>query len=236
MFLTGASILLLASVNGFGVLHQSRHSSGRFQISPFSVEQTSALHAKEKDDDAVSKGMEDAFKQLDDLKSLGDDVLTAPDRKKQDEAFAKAMEKLDLKGLDEAEKPTPEAEAALFSDMASELAAGSEIDLIDNVKAQLGGKKTEMPKFDPTSRNTEKFLEKALDEAIEEASSKGAIDKESILDNREIMKEIEAIFDKANEQLLDGLEDIRKEQVRCMLYMLYHCSRFCLSICILYAF
>ena len=123
------------------------------------------------------------------------------------------MEELDLKGLDDVEPPTPEAEAALFSDMASELAGASEIDLIDNVKAQLGGKKTEIRKFDPNSRETEKFLEKALDEAIEEASSKTSIDKESLLDNKEIMKEIEAIFERANDQLLEGLEDIRKEQV-----------------------
>ena len=91
MFLTAAPILLLAStsssVNGFGPLHPSRHPSGRFQISRFtkSIEHTSVLlNAKEKDDGATSKGMEDAFKQLEDLKSLGDDVFSDLDRKAQD--------------------------------------------------------------------------------------------------------------------------------------------------------
>ncbi|CAJ1959407.1 unnamed protein product [Cylindrotheca closterium] len=213
--------LLTPGVNGFGVLglQQSRSPSLRFQISPFArVERTttttSALYADgEKDDESIGKGMEDAFKQLDNLKSLDDDVFTVPDRKVQDEAFAKAMETLDLKGLEDVEPPPPEAEAALYSDMASELASASEIDLIDDVKSQLGGVKTEIPKFDPASRDTEKFLEKALTEAIEEASAMADVDKESLLDNKEIMKEIKAIFDRANDELLDGLEDIRKEQM-----------------------
>jgi hypothetical protein len=170
-----------------------------------------------KEEDGVSKGMEDAFRQLADLNALGDDSFTVPEKKvQQDEAFAKAMQDLDLKGI----KPsTPEAEAALYSDMASEISGASEFELIDDVKSEMGGSKTIFPKFDQSSRDTELFMEKALDEAIKEAQAKGdaSVDKESLLDNKEIMTEIEAIFDRASEQLLEGLEDIRKEQVGIML-------------------
>jgi hypothetical protein len=37
---------------------------------------------------------------------------------------------------------------------------------------------------------------------------------ESILDDKEIMKEIEVIFERGNEKLMASLEEIRKEQVR----------------------
>lgn len=229
--LTLAPTLLLGSVNGFGVLQQSKSTSRRFLVSPFapSIEKSSALYAGDKDDDSIAKGMEDAFKELDGLKSLGDDAFAVPDRKVQDEAFAKAMEQLDLQGLEDVEPSTPEAEAALYSDMAAELAGASEIDLIDTVKTELGGSKTEIPKFDPKSRETEKFMEKALGEAIEEASAKAGVDKESLLDNKEIMTEIEAIFERANDQLLDGLEDIRKEQVGTMMFIVAPCFRFGLT-------
>eukprot|EP00980_Cylindrotheca_fusiformis_P012721 scaffold3108_cov152-Cylindrotheca_fusiformis.AAC.12 len=168
-------------------------------------------------EDGLSKGMEDAFRKLEDLKALEDDSFSVPGRKgQQDEAFAKAMESLDLKGIEDKNVPPPaEAEAALYSDMASEISGASELDLIDEVKNELGGKKSTVPQFDPNARETEKFMEKALDEAIEEVKRKGnsQVDKETLLDNKEIMKEIEAIFDRANDQLIDGLEDIRKEQI-----------------------
>lgn len=174
--------------------------------------------------DELSKGMEDAFRQLEELNSFGDDSFTVPERKvKQDEAFAKAMQELDLKEIQQqtgtSAPTTPEAEAALYTDMAKEISGTSEMDIIDDLKSDLGSdSKTSIPRFDPESRESEKFMEKAFDEALEEAKAKGGeesivVDKESILDNKEIMKEIEAIFDKANEQLLEGLEEIRAEQI-----------------------
>ena len=83
-------------------------------------------------------GMEDAFKELESLQSLGGESL--PDfsgkPKEKDEAFASAMEGLDLKDiLSEAEAESsgtsPESELDLYKDMASELdVASSEEDLI----------------------------------------------------------------------------------------------------------
>ena len=43
---------------------------------------------------------------------------------------------------------------------------------------------------------------------------KKKLTEKQLLIATEIMKEIEGIFEGANDQLLDGLEDIRKEQVR----------------------
>jgi hypothetical protein len=65
--------------------------------------------------------------------------------------------------------------------------------------------------------NDEEFMNQAINEALKEAKEQNSdvdIDKESLLDNKEIMSEIEKIFDRANEQLLQGLEEIRSEQVR----------------------
>ena len=159
--------------------------------------------------------MEEAFRQLDELKSLGDAFSVPEIKKDPDEAFARAMKDLDLKDIEDAEEPSTEAQAALYTDMASELEDMTEIDLIDSLKSDLGGNPTAFPKFDPTLRETDKLLEKALDEALEEAEKQAdvEINKESLLDNKEIMKEIEKIFDKANDELLEGLEEIRAEQV-----------------------
>jgi hypothetical protein len=177
------------------------------------------LRAKSNDDgEDVSKGMEDAFRQLEDLNTLGGDEGPLPERKKQqDQAFAKAMQELDLKDIQDVSPAPLESEAKLYQDMASEVSGDStEFDVISDVKSEMGGSPSVIPQFDPTMRDTDKFMEKALNEALEEAKKDSTldIDKESILDNKEIMKEIEKIFEKANDELLEGIEDIRKEQVR----------------------
>lgn len=168
-----------------------------------------------KEDDSKSMGMEDAFRQLDDLKSLDEGKFAFPEQKKiQDEAFAKAMKELDLKDI--SEEPAPiESEVELYKDLASEIESTTEIDIIAGIKSDLGGTPMAFPMFDPTTRETEKFMEEALDQALEEAEKKAQmeINKESLLDNKEIMREIEKIFDKANTDLLAGIEDMRKEQV-----------------------
>jgi len=71
-----------------------------------------------------------------------------------------------------------------------------------------------------SEEDSEKFLNQAIDEAIEEAKALSAKDSpdnrkisDSILDDEEIMKEIEEIFEKGNERLLASLEEIRQEQV-----------------------
>jgi hypothetical protein len=188
------------------------------QLSKSPSSQAIILFAKS-DDDELPKGMEDAFKQLDVMKALGDDTFTVPEPKTEpDEAFAKALQDIDFEGI-EADPPPPESEVKLYQEMASELEGKTEEDLIASMKEEIEGTTiggTALPKFDPTMKDTSKFMENALSEALAEAEKKAGapIDKSSLLDNKEIMKEIEAVFDKANGKLFKGLEEIREEQVR----------------------
>jgi len=61
------------------------------------------------------------------------------------------------------------------------------------------------------------FMDSALQEALKEVKVNNpkilGTDAKSVLDNQEIMKEIQDIFEQGNEKLLASLEDIRKEQV-----------------------
>ncbi len=65
-------------------------------------------------------------------------------------------------------------------------------------------------------QDTDAFMKKALEEALNDAkfetpAGKSIID-ESILEDEELMKEINAVFERANEKLLEGVSEIRKEQ------------------------
>lgn len=210
--------VLTPSVGAFGVSSCSHgHRIASASISPLSTVRSLRLMAK-KDENENSKGMEDAFRQLEKLKSLDDEKIPLPEwKKQQDDAFAKAIQGLDLKDIvEQPPEPSVESEAELYKNMASELSSKKETDLIDDVKSDLGISPTSsIPQFDPTQRDTDQFMETALDQALEEAEQKAnmQIKKESLLDNKEIMKEIEKIFEKANEELLDGLEEMREEQV-----------------------
>lgn len=64
------------------------------------------------------------------------------------------------------------------------------------------------------SQDTDEFMRKALQEALDEAKlqTKSTTIDESLLNDKELMKEINAVFDKANDQLMAGVADIKKEQ------------------------
>jgi len=179
-------------------------------------------------------GMDNAFRELEALQSLEDGMLERPTEKpkEKDEIFTKAMDDLDLKDIlstvaEEDVDPPPESEIELYKDMASEVdAASSEEKLIvadfksDLLLADDGDDEIDIDNNNdgvPTL-DTDKFMDKAIEEALKEAKEKNSDvestigDKESFLDNKEIMSEIEKIFDKANEELLEGLEEIRSEQ------------------------
>ena len=178
----------------------------------------------------LGPGMEDAFRELEALKSLGNENL--PERPEggkavtKDEAFASAMDSLNLQDIlseaeaeNEAADLSPESEVELYKDMASELeVASSEEDLIaadfKNDLELAESSEAGVPVID-----TQKFMDRAINEALREAKDQDSsvdIDdaKEAFLDNKEIMSEIEKIFDKANDDLLEELEEIRVEQVR----------------------
>lgn len=69
------------------------------------------------------------------------------------------------------------------------------------------------------SQDTDKLMKRALQEAMEEVTSnspkkgKGAL-PDSILNDKEMMTEINAIFDRANEQLIESISDIKDEQAK----------------------
>jgi len=69
------------------------------------------------------------------------------------------------------------------------------------------------------SQDTDEFMKRALEEAMSEvkgstSSKKNAAFTESILKDEDMMKEINAIFDRANERLLNSIAEIKNEQVR----------------------
>jgi len=188
------------------------------------------------DDSSGGAGMEDAFRELEALQSLDEPERPKEKPKEKDEAFAKAMGNLDLKDIlskvdedndDDSKTKTPslESELEIFKDMASELELASEKEelivadfksdllLADDEDIDIDIDNDGVPAFD-----TEKFMDKAIEEALKEAKERNSDveqiigDKDAFLDNKEIMSEITKIFDVANDELLEGLEEIRTEQ------------------------
>jgi len=215
---------------------RSRQSLSKHRIIPDTIQQhqqhgrrrqreVQLFASSNNDDDEmnVGPGMEDAFKELEGLQSLGDENV--PERpkgkpKEKDEAFAKAIEDLDLKDIiskADADAATPESQLELFKDMVSEIDAASSKEelIVADFKSDLEMADDEsLPNID-----TQIFLDKAIKEALKEAKEQNSdVDvteaKESFLDNKEIMSENEIIFDKANDEILEELEEIRIEQVR----------------------
>lgn len=176
------------------------------------------------DNEEKQTGMEEAFRQLGDLDSLRD---------KKEESTVKLDEqsKAELK----AEAASMEDEMKLFKGMLED-SEQDESELYSDVIKDMGGTPKDLPKRKqeksepqiivqesntvPTvtrsEEETQKFMDRAIQEALEEAKTMAPDGKklsDSILDDEEIMKEIEEIFEKGNEKLLASLEEIREEQV-----------------------
>lgn len=235
---TVLALLALPLLDAFHVLspvgncvsHQSAMLKQKSFMTTHRIRICAGKDSGESDEMSMGPGMEDAFKELEALQSLGDQNL--PERpgdgkaNGKDEVFAKAIEGLDLKDiLSQAESESdsndvsPESEVELYKDMASELdVASSDGDLIAaDFKTDL--ELAESNEAGAPVIDTQKFMDKAIKEALQEAKEQdSSVDisdaKEAFLDNKEIMSEIEKIFDKANDDLLEELEEIRVEQVR----------------------
>jgi len=181
-------------------------------------------------DDNEQKGMEDAFRQLDNLDSIDGSKnggespeVVEVDYEKRQEAFKKALDDIDEKLL-ESPEATPEAEAKVYTDMVNDLEADGGKSIYDGVLGDLGGtttsSKTKKIDFDDSTPSSaddmDGFLNAALEEAVREAkdATPDEVKKfsDKILDDEEMMEEIREVFEKANEKLLSGIEDIRKEQ------------------------
>jgi hypothetical protein len=174
------------------------------------------------EDNAIVPGMADAFRQLGDLDSLGDGEEAKP----ASQPIKKATLSSPDESLPSVEPAPPEKEVQMYKAMVKDLEQQNEDDLYSNVLADMGGSAgPKEPQASPTTSvdviesgttlgETEDFMNQALNEAMKEVKLNNPSIAESILDDKEIMKEIEVIFERGNEKLMASLEEIRKEQVR----------------------
>ena len=84
-------------------------------------------------------------------------------------------------------------------------------DLMNDMKEQ---PTDSIPRMDLSTDydGTQDFMDQALQEALRDVKVNNPSFTESILDDKEIMKEIESIFDRGNDKLMESLQEIRKEQ------------------------
>lgn len=124
--------------------------------------------------------------------------------------------------------PTPEQEVVLYKNMLQELEQTTEEDLYSNVLQDMGGGSTASSNTSasatrPANTNVVEptppkpitsadFLNQALAEALQQVQVNSPSAVDSILDDPQFMNEIEAIFERGNAQLLEGLEAVRREQ------------------------
>mmetsp|Transcript_25998 Transcript_25998/g.38114 ORF Transcript_25998/g.38114 Transcript_25998/m.38114 type:complete len:417 (-) Transcript_25998:408-1658(-) len=123
-----------------------------------------------------------------------------------------------------------EGQAGMYGNLMGELMDGKEPKLVqdldkfaaeddDNLPSSSGVGFGKTPSATTTSSeidpDMDEFMERALREALEEVTSKTDIDPKvagSIRDDEETMKELNRIFDRANEQLMESVQEIREEQ------------------------
>ena len=172
------------------------------------VKATSCQSRINDDLNGTDDSMDDSFRQLEQLIASENDRFPSSQK----------LQELNLSiQAEDGTETTLMSEMALFKGMLSELSETTETEVIANLKNELVGFTTASRNSSDVGRSeTEIFLEVALDQALKEAEIKAqiGIDKESLLENKEIMEEIEKIFEKANLELMEGIEEIRREQVR----------------------
>ncbi len=194
-----------------------------------------------KDDESDSDertGMNDAFKSLDALSSLdfGDIKEEDPKSKTTDLIADKDL----LKNV-KTEPSDDKDEVKLYTEIVKEMENEGEDGIYDNIMGELkdspssssSSAKNVLSDADgigsvlgrdeneetltvtEITQNTDEFMKRALEEAMDEVNSdKDAKLPEGILDDAEMMKEINAIFDRANEKILDSVAEMKAEQVR----------------------
>ncbi|GAX25026.1 hypothetical protein FisN_2Lh311 [Fistulifera solaris] len=181
---------------------------------------------EEEDDSVNSKsgvGMERAFQQLEQLSFLpNDDDNNNNNNRLDNKNGTKIQASTEDLHLTSTSTPTPEQEVLLYKNMVQELEQTTEEDLYSNVLQDMGGgsgaslsvsateqgKTADIPK--PTT--SADFLNQALSEALQQVQVNTPSAVDSILDDPELMNEIEAIFERGNAKLLEGLEAVRREQ------------------------
>jgi hypothetical protein len=171
--------------------------------------------------------MAEAFRELEALGPLGDDDFQP---KSRIDDTRKGFQEVDVE-LPLKSEATPEAQVRLYKDMYTE-SEKSETELYSDLLSDMGGTPPSPKPAEPfeeepvelieslkrTPEDLDMFMNNALAEALAEARSKTpdelAFDAENALNDKEMMKEIEEVFEKANKELLASIEEIRTEQVR----------------------
>ena len=153
-----------------------------------------AKKSDEEEEDELPLGMEEAFEKLNSLESL-DDV---PSSKKPAAASSKESPSSSL---------PLEQEIEVYKKMVTE--SESSDDVYGDVMSDMSGSKQNPA----TAMDPEAAMQQALAEAMQEVSEQNPKAADGALDDKEIMKEIEAIMERGNAELLASLEEIRQEQV-----------------------
>ncbi len=193
----------------------------------------------ENEDDRT--GMEDAFSSLNELSSLGSNDDTTKVSQTNIKADIDLLTNLDTSSEKSSEDEIKlyrdlmqeletEGEDGIYDNILDELSISENNSKstrvfkdVDGIGSLVNDEEEILTAVD-ISQNTDELMNKALEEAMKEVSVTTSenidnIDKEivslpeSILNDEEMMKEINAIFDRANEKLLDGISEIRQEQV-----------------------
>jgi hypothetical protein len=185
-------------------------------------------------------GMAQAFRDLDALSSLGAGAGNDDPQQIQKMSSSSQPRTTPLVNIIDAattasttKVATPEEEVKMYAQMVQELEENKEDDMYSNVLTEMGGKvssSTNPPSSKrvitttSTSSTTtsspppmdEAWMNQALQEALDEAkkTSPTDFDRQSVLNDQELMKEIVQVFDQAHDKLIAGLDEIRNEQVR----------------------
>lgn len=190
----------------------------------------------DEEDDKLPPGMAEAFRRLESLESLGgatdtDDQRSLPKTPPQPISADAAKSVKDALAKNTDQPPVSlEKEAQLFQSMAKELEGLDEQSLYDSILASMETDADSSSNPDGTSDATtpsapeeellfsalevnDNLMKQALAEALDEIEKENPSATETILNDKELMKEIEAIFERGNEKLMQSLADIRKEQV-----------------------
>jgi hypothetical protein len=200
--------------------------------------------ASSDDDDSAQDGaMSDAFRQLESLDassllggSVGDQANLSPPPIKTSISMGEGT-------LAAPEPPSLETEAKVYQDYLQEVEGKSDEDLYGDMLSDMGGSSSPSRSKAPTSsssasssagssssssssvsNNNDELWNRALEEAMEDVKLNNPGISDSIMDDAGFRKEIEAIFERGNDKLLESLEEIRREQVRVTSFWGSHAS------------
>eukprot|EP00977_Amphora_coffeiformis_P004358 scaffold923_cov171-Amphora_coffeaeformis.AAC.16 len=156
-----------------------------------------AEESDDEEEDELPMGMEEAFQKLDSLDSLEDAPSSGRPTDKSSSSVSSSV--------------PLEKEIEVYKNLVDE--SESKEDVYSNVLADMTTTVGTTSKSSSSSSPLDDpAMQQALADALQEASTKNPT-ASNALNDKEIMKEIEAIMERGNAELLASLEEIRQEQV-----------------------